>query len=195
MPRSRNELTAGEWAVLALLAEAPSHGFAVARVMAPDGEVGRVWSVRRPLVYRAAETLTRMDLVRPAGTEPSRTGPQRTVLTATPAGKRAVTRWLKTPVEHVRDGRSLLMLKLLFLARCGADATPLLTAQRDVFAVHAARLARAADAAEGFERALALWRLETTTAAARFVETMLAQPVPAAHAPRRAPVDRAAARG
>ena len=195
MPRSRNELTAGEWAVLALLAEAPSHGFAVARVMAPDGEVGRVWSVRRPLVYRAAETLTRMDLVRPAGTEPSRTGPQRTVLTATPAGKRAVTRWLKTPVEHVRDGRSLLMLKLVFLARRGADATPLLTAQRDVFAVRAARLARAADAAEGFERALALWRLETTTAAARFVETMLAQPVPAAHAPRRAPVDRAAARG
>jgi hypothetical protein len=87
------------------------------------------------------------------------------------------------------------MLKLLFLSRRGADATPLLTAQRDVFAVHAARLARAADAAEGFERALALWRLETTTAAARFVETMLAQPVPAAHAPRRAPVDRAAARG
>ena len=89
MPRSRNELTAGEWAVLALLTEAPSHGFAVARVMAPDAEAGRVWSVRRPLVYRAAETLTRMDLVRPAGTEPSRTGPQRTVLTASrPASAR-----------------------------------------------------------------------------------------------------------
>ncbi len=186
MPRSRSDLTAGEWAVLALLVEGPNHGFAVARVMAPDGEVGRVWSLRRPLVYRAAETLTRMDLVRPAGTEPSRTGPQRTVLAATPTGKRALTRWLKTPVEHVRDGRSLLMLKLLFLSRRGADATPLLTAQREVFAVHAARLTRAADAAEGFERALALWRLETTTAAARFVETMLAQPVPAADAPGRA---------
>jgi DNA-binding PadR family transcriptional regulator len=194
MPRSRSDLTAGEWAVLALLAEEPSHGFAIARVMAPDGEVGRVWAVRRPLVYRAAETLTRMDLVRPTGTEASRTGPQRTVLAATPAGKRAVTRWLKTPVEHVRDGRSLLMLKLLFLSRRDADATPLLTAQRDVFAVHAARLARAADAAEGFERALALWRLETTTAASRFVETMLARPVPPGHAPSEAPVVRAAAR-
>ena len=186
MPRSRSDLTSGEWAVLALLVEGPNHGFAVARVMAPDGEVGRVWSLRRPLVYRAAETLTRMDLVRPAGTEPSRTGPQRTVLAATPTGKRALTRWLKTPVEHVRDGRSLLMLKLLVLSRRGADATPLLTAQREVFAVHAARLTRAADAAEGFERALALWRLETTTAAARFVEIMLAQPVPAADAPGRA---------
>jgi len=86
------------------------------------------------------------------------------------------------------------MLKLLFLARRGADATPLLTAQRDVFAVHAARLARAADAAEGFERALALWRLETTTAASRFVEAMLARPVPAGHAASEAPVVAPAAR-
>ena len=50
------------------------------------------------------------------------------------------------------------------------------------------------DAAEGFERALALWRLETTTAASRFVETMLTQPVPAAHAPTESPVAGAAAR-
>jgi DNA-binding PadR family transcriptional regulator len=194
MPRSRTELTAGEWAVLALLAEGPNHGFALARVMAPEGDVGRVWSVRRPLVYRAAETLARLELVRPTGTEASRTGPQRTVLAATPNGKRAVTRWLRTPVEHVRDGRSLLMLKLLFLDRRGADPTPLLTAQRDVFARQAARLARAADAAEGFDRALARWRLETTNAAARFVETMLGQPVPAAHAPSPARIARPVAR-
>jgi DNA-binding PadR family transcriptional regulator len=114
MPRPRDELTAGEWAVLALLAESPTHGFAIARAMAPDGEVGHVWSVRRPLVYRAIETLTRMGLVRPAGTVPSRSGPRRTVLEATPDGKRAVTRWLRQPVGHVRDARSLLMLKLLF---------------------------------------------------------------------------------
>jgi len=50
MPRPRDELTAGEWAVLALLAEAPTHGFAIAKAMAPEGEVGKVWSVRRPLV-------------------------------------------------------------------------------------------------------------------------------------------------
>jgi DNA-binding PadR family transcriptional regulator len=72
MPRSSDELTAGEWAVLALLVEEPTHGFAIARAMAPEGEVGRIWSVRRPLVYRAIETLTGMGLVRPAGTVPSR---------------------------------------------------------------------------------------------------------------------------
>ena len=47
MPRLRDELTAGEWAILALLAESPTHGFAIARAMAPEGEVGQIWSVRR----------------------------------------------------------------------------------------------------------------------------------------------------
>lgn len=176
MPRPRDELTVGEWAVLGLLAEEPSHGFAIARAMANDGEVGKVWSVRRPLVYRAIETLAAMELVRAAGTEASTAGPQRTVLQATPTGKRAVTRWLRQPVEHVRDARSLLMLKLLFLTRREADLAPLLAAQRERFATLASRLAGAAAAAEGFDRALVLWRLESTTAAVRFVEAMLAEP-------------------
>jgi DNA-binding PadR family transcriptional regulator len=174
MPRPREELTVGEWAVLGLLAEEPSHGFAIARAMAPDGEVGKVWSVRRPLVYRAIETLTAMGLVRAAGTVASTSGPQRTVLQATAAGKRTLARWLREPVDHVRDARSLLMLKLLFLTRREAAVGPLLTAQRALFAELAERLERAAGTAEGFDRALALWRLESTTAAVRFVEAMLA---------------------
>jgi DNA-binding PadR family transcriptional regulator len=176
MARARDELTAGEWGVLALLAEAPSHGFAIAKAMAPEGEVGKIWSVRRPLVYRAVETLIAMGLVCPAATVPSRSGPQRTVLEATPNGKRALTRWLSQPVAHVRDARSLLMLKLLFLTRREADLEPLLAAQREHFAKLADRLTSAADEAEGFDRALLLWRLESTAASIRFVETMLGEP-------------------
>lgn len=176
MTPHRDELSVGEWAVLALLVEEPTHGFALARAMAPEGEVGKIWSVRRPLVYRAVETLTAKGLVRPAGTVPSRSGPQRTVLEATPTGKRTLTRWLPQPIAHVRDARSLLMLKLLFLTRREADLEPLLSAQREHFAKLAERLAEAAGAAEGFDRALLLWRLESTTAAIHFVETMLAEP-------------------
>jgi DNA-binding PadR family transcriptional regulator len=185
MPRPRDELTAGEWAVLALLAEAPTHGFAVAKAMAPEGEVGRIWSVRRPLVYRAVETLTGMGLVRPAGTVASRSGPRRTVLEATPNGKRAVARWLRQPIAHVRDARSLLMLKLLFLTRRAADLEPLLSVQREQFVKLAERLTTAADEAEGFDRALLLWRLESTTAAMRFVETLLGEPARARRATSR----------
>jgi DNA-binding PadR family transcriptional regulator len=151
--------------------------------MGPEGEVGRIWSVRRPLVYRAIDNLSAMDLVRPAGTVPSRSGPQRTVLEATSDGKRALTRWLRGPVAHVRDARSLLMLKLLFLTRAGADLEPLLTAQRMHFSKLAERLTEAAEEAEGFDRALLLWRLESTTAATRFVDTMLREPDRAATAP------------
>jgi DNA-binding PadR family transcriptional regulator len=175
MPRQREELTVGEWAVLGLVAEEPTHGFAVARALAPDGEVGKVWSVRRPLVYRAIETLTDLGLVRAAGTVASSSGPQRTVLHATAPGRRALTRWLGEPIAHVRDARSLLLLKLLFLTRRGDDLAPLLTAQREQFAELAGRLAGAIDAADGFDRALALWRLESTTAAVRFVEAMLGE--------------------
>jgi DNA-binding PadR family transcriptional regulator len=176
MPRSSDDLTAGEWAVLALVVEGPTHGFAVARALAPEGEVGRVWSVRRPLVYRAIETLTAMGLVRPAATVASRSGPRRTVLEATRAGERALARWLRQPVAHVRDARSLLMLKLLFLTRRRARLEPLLTAQRAHFAELSDGLSTAADEAEGFDRALLLWRLESATAATRFVEAMLDEP-------------------
>jgi DNA-binding PadR family transcriptional regulator len=176
MPRARDELTAGEWAVLALLVEEPTHGFAVARALEAEGEVGKVWTVRRPLVYRAVDTLTAKELVRPARTVASPSGPQRTVLEATTRGKRAVTRWLRQPVAHVRDARSELMLKLLFLTRRGASLEPLLAAQREQFAQLAANLSKAADEAEGFDRALLLWRRENATAAVRFVETLLGDP-------------------
>ena len=176
MPRAREELTAAEWALLALLAEGPAHGFELARAMAPDGEVGRVWALRRPLVYRALDTLGARALIRPVGTVPSRSGPRRTILEATTAGKRALGKWLREPIEHVRDARSLLMLKLLFLTRRDADLAPLLESQRARFAVHAERLAAAAAEADGFERALVLWRLDSTTAVIRFAETMLDEP-------------------
>ena len=73
------------------------------------------------------------------------------------------------------------MLKLLFLARRHADLEPLLSAQRVQFSRLAEGLSAAADQAEGFDRALLVWRLENTTAAIRFTERMLAelpQPLP-----------------
>jgi DNA-binding PadR family transcriptional regulator len=176
MPRPRNQLTAGEWAILALLDEKPAHGFALARAMATGGEVGRVWDMRRPLVYRALDTLQRLALIRPVATLPSDSGPQRTIFEPTRDGRRLLAEWLHQPVEHVRDARSLLMLKLLFLSRRNADPAPLLSAQREHFDALAERLTAAADAAEGFERGLLLWRLYSTTAAVQFTDAMLSEP-------------------
>jgi DNA-binding PadR family transcriptional regulator len=170
MRRRSDDLATGEWAALAIVGEQATHGFAVARAMEPGGEVGRIWAMRRPLVYRTLDVLAGLELIREAGTEPSATGPRRTLLEVTPAGRERLIGWLSTPVEHVRDARSELMLKLLFLDRAGTDPGPLLAAQRERFAALADELDAAVSSAEGFARTLALWRLESTRAAVRFVE-------------------------
>ena len=125
----------------------------------------------------ALDALGRLGLVRPAATLPSDAGPHRTILQPTASGHAALAAWLTQPVEHVRDTRSLLMLKLLFLSRRRADPAPLLRAQRERFAIQADRLAAAADVVEGFDRTLLLWRMHTTTAAVRFTDAMLNEPV------------------
>jgi len=172
VPRAIDELSAGEWAVLGLLAEDPTHGFALARAMQADGEIGRVWSLPRPRVYHAIDNLIEKGLIEPVGTVASRSGPRRTVLQVTPAGRRGLAAWLKTPVEHVRDARSLLLLKLVFLDRSTRDPQPLLRAQRRRFEVLAERLATAVAGAAGFDQTLLRWRLESTTAAVRFIDAL-----------------------
>ena len=103
MRRRPEQLTTGEWAVLALVEEGPTHGFAVARSMAPDGAVGQVWSMRRPLVYRTLDVLEGRELTQTVGTEASTAGPQRTLVEVTAEGRKKVADWLIEPVAHVRD--------------------------------------------------------------------------------------------
>lgn len=170
--RQQLELSAGEWAVLALVAEQPRHGFAIARLLAPDGDVGMIWTMRRPLVYRALEILEADGLIETSATEQDK-GPRRTVLAATRRGRLAAERWLDTPVEHVRDARSELMLKLLFLERSRRDRRPLLEAQLERLVPLESSLKKRVAGTEGFERTLALWRLESTRALLRVLRTLL----------------------
>lgn len=179
----RTDLSPGEWAVLALVCEAPTHGWAVARTLAPEGELGRVWTFPRALVYRALETLARDGLIEQQGFEEGDRGPTRTILGATGAGTARVEAWLAEPVEHVRDARSLLLLKLALCRRRGIEPRPLLEAQRAVLErierAHAARAGDgdggpAADPADEVERLLAAFRLESTRAVSRFVDRLLA---------------------
>src|SRR3954452_13334657 len=112
MRRRPEQLATGEWAVLGLVEEGATPGFAVARSMEPGGEVGRVWAMRRPLVYRTLDVLADRAMTQTAGIEASTAGPQRTLVEVTEEGRRRVQAWLGQPVEHLRDARSELMLKL-----------------------------------------------------------------------------------
>jgi DNA-binding PadR family transcriptional regulator len=168
-------LAPGEWAVLALLCERNAHGWALASQLRPDGALGAIWTMGRPLVYRSLEVLEHRQLIEAAGHEPGIRGPNRTVFRPTAGGRSALNRWLAEPVDHVRDVRSLLLLKLVFADRLGVDPRPLLDAQRDAYAASVAALEeRMARSESSSEELLLRFRLESTRAVMRFLESMQA---------------------
>src|SRR5580698_5343767 len=122
-------LSLAEWVVLAVICERPTHGFAIAQLTGSGGELGRVWQVRKPVVYRGLYKLSAERMIAAEGVEPGQ-GPQRTVYAATPAGRAAAAAWLQTPVQHVRDVRSHLLVKLALLHRAGSDPADMLRRQQ-----------------------------------------------------------------
>jgi PadR family transcriptional regulator AphA len=172
-------LSAGEWSVLALLSEAPAHGWALAAVLSTDGEVGVVWSLSRPLVYRALEVLQELGLVEQVGATASTRGPSRTIFRPTRQGRAALKRWLHEPVAHIRDLRPDLLLKLIFLRRAGADTSALLDAQRSIVEELLAGLEVDLEGASIERAVLVRYRLEIARSALRFVEAERAAAVAA----------------
>jgi DNA-binding PadR family transcriptional regulator len=120
---------------LALLVDdGPAHGFALAKKLGRSTDIGRVWAVPRPLVYRSLEQLEDRGFIRPGAELPGDAGPTRRPFTATNAGRRALRRWRRSPVDHLRDVRPVLILKLLLTVRADLDPGPLLRAQQQTFA-------------------------------------------------------------
>src|SRR5215468_6373949 len=146
-----------EWLVLAILSQQSMHGFKVAQLTAHDGELGRVWHIPKAVIYRSIGRLADAGLIEPEGTEPG-LGPQRTVYRARPAGRAAAQHWLHTPVEHVRDIRSQLLLKLALLDRAGDDPADLLRGQRAILEPIAAAIEAQRAQSGGFDATLLAWR-------------------------------------
>ena len=167
-------LSLGEHAVLALLAEEPRHGWAIARELATDGDLGRIWRLSHPLAYRAMDSLAAQRLVRAVGTEPG-LGPRRRILTVTASGRREVDRWLGEPVEHLRDVRTELLLKLVLSRRIGRDPRPLLRDQQRTFRRIFAALE--ASTARSDSDLVDVWRHESAESVRRFLAAALRAPV------------------
>jgi DNA-binding PadR family transcriptional regulator len=177
---SDRNLGPGEWAVLALLCERPSHGWALARQLSETGELGSIWSLKRPLVYRGLEILDDRRLIVASGHEPGARGPNRTIFRATPAGQAAVAEWLVEPVEHVRDGRSMLLLKLVFAQRNCVDPRPMLLAQHAALSETIESLEDRLRESAGVDAILVRFRLESSRAVERFIDGVLEELRPAA---------------
>lgn len=161
----------GEWACLGVLYPAPTHGFAIAARLKPGGDIGRVWSLSRPLTYRSLDQLASRGYVRAVGEEPGIAGGNRTILAATRSGRARLRKWLNTPVGHLRDLRSELLLKLIIADLCDIDITRMLDEQH----VHIEQLATALDGQiddDASVDVVALWRRELSQAALRFLDQL-----------------------
>ena len=162
------DLSLGELVCLALVVEGVDHGWGVGTELSSDAELGRVWTLSRPLTYRAIEQLEAKSLLRRQG--PRRGGRERTLLSCTTSGRRVVSEWLDAPVEHLRDVRTELLLKLLLRRRRGLACEPLLEAQQRTFSDQIDTLTVARPASDPVD----LWRRESARAVRRFLDAALA---------------------
>jgi molybdopterin-binding protein len=157
-----------ELVCLTLIEQGVSHGWALGTTLAPDGAVGRIWSLSRPLTYRAVDGLVDKRLVARRG-EARGHGRNRMTLVPTPAGRRLSKRWLDVPVEHLRDVRTELLVKLTLRERAGLGNEQLLEAQRRQFgpAIDVLTTTHPGDDLVG------LWRRESARAVRRFLDQAL----------------------
>lgn len=155
--------------MLAVVRERPAHGFAIAALTARGGDLGRVWQMPRPVIYRALSRLEAAGLVVPTDVE-SGGGPPRTVYAVTDAGRDAVDAWLAEPVRHVRELRSHLLMKLALLDRRGLPIGPLVDAQRAALEPVLDAVAAERARADGFDAVLLSWRHGNVVAAMEFLK-------------------------
>ena len=143
--RTSSDLLPGEWACLGLLVERQSHGFALSSELSPTGEIGRIWSLSRPLTYR-------------------------TLLAATRSGRSAFRTWVTTPVTHLRDLRSELLLKLTLARRCSIPIDDLVRHQRDT--VDDIRRGLVSQMRSTPHDLVTMWRLRSAEAAVHFLDDL-----------------------
>jgi len=180
---TEEQLLLGEWACLGILYPAPTHGFAIAARLKPGGDIGRVWSLSRALTYRSLDQLTSRGYIHAVGEEPGIAGGNRTILAATRSGRAQLRKWLNTPVAHLRDLRSELLLKLIIAELCDIDVADMLDEQYEHIDQLATALGGQIDDDASVD-VVALWRRELSQAALRFLDRLPSRN-PSASASRR----------
>lgn len=172
--RRKGDLGARELAVLTLIDERPTHGYAIAALLADDGELGRIWSVRRPLTYRIIERLRDDGLIEDGGVASGQAAPDRKLLRTTEAGRRQVESWLAAPEERIRELRPALLYKLELLRRRRLDRRPLLVAQRTLIASRGVPSALTRPARiDSAEALLGEWRVSQHATVLAFIDRVL----------------------
>jgi hypothetical protein len=151
--RDEQGLLLEDWAALALLAERPSHGWALGIELGQAGQFGAEWSVGRPRTRCA--------------------GPRPHDFPYNPGGSLGA-RSLASPARGLRaEARALLLLKLIFAARTGVDYLWVLRAQHALCSEAARSLETRLSGSSNIEKVVFRFELESALSVLRFVEWLL----------------------
>lgn len=168
--RGGTELLTGEWACLGLLNESANHGFALARELAATGTIGRIWSMSRPLTYRAVDKLVERGFIEARDQKPGRAGGTKTIYAPTRAGRAAFRTWVTTPVPHLRELRSELLLKLVLARRSSIPVDEMIDEQRVV--IQQIRNGLQHTRYDEPDDLVLMWRLRSVEAALGFLDDL-----------------------
>ena len=138
------------------------HGWHLVRDLAPEGAIGRIWSLSRPLTYRALDRLEETSLVTRDRSS------RRHTLRVTSHGRRSRDIFLETPVDHIRDLRTTFLVKCELRRRAGLSMSDL--AQRQLEHLDD-RLNSLIEADSGDDIVLA-WRSTSASATREFLRTL-----------------------
>ncbi len=161
------DLGLAEHVCLALVSDRDTHGWAIVKLLAADGEVGRVWTLSRALTYRAIDGLVTKGMIT-RDTDPTHPKNDRATLTATELGRETNGAWLDRPVEHLRDVRTELLVKVTLRSRAAMNNAALLAAQQELFAPTINALTTGTDS-----DLIDVWRRENARAVRRFLDLAL----------------------
>ena len=152
--------------VLALVVLSPRHGWAIHEQLSPTGDIGHAWTLSRQLVYRAIDTLVEDGLVKRA-TPKDGGGGDKVVISPTSAGRRTAVQWLDSPVTHLRDVRTELVLKVMLREKMGLPLAPFLEIQHEIFDPLIASINKDASGSP-----VNLWRKESANAVKRYLSRL-----------------------
>ena len=149
--------------VLALVVHTPRHGWAIHEQLSPTGDIGRAWTLSRQLVYRAIDTLVEDGLVKRA-TPKDGGGADKVIISPTATGKRTAMHWLDSPVTHLRDVRTELVLKVMLREKMELPLGSFLEAQHEIFDPLIASINK-----DTSDSPVNLWRRESANAVKRYL--------------------------
>ena len=167
-------LALADGACLCLIDEAPPtqpvHGWELVRQLAPEGSLGRIWSLSRALTYRSLERLAADGFIVRDDTADAR----RRHLRTTPRGRDAALLWLDTTVEHVRDLRTTFLVIIELRRRRGLAVAEFAARQRDVLTPAFTALANPVHPHDNADP-VGRWRHHSTRAAHSFLTELATQ--------------------